>query len=289
MADESTVRERVTPWQRLVRRRIHALAGKSPDQPLTQEDWGAFYRHHTAARPATRLFSALPSSPRCRLCGAPFAGAGSRLLGPLGYRPSRKNPHFCSTCIEFAPPGGMTMEIGVLFADVRGFTRLSETTDPHRLSVLLRRFYAVAEDVLFPQALIDKLIGDAVMALYIPTLARLSDPCRVMVDQARYLLSRLGYGSSGGPFLEVGVGLDFGEAFVGNIGQRWVYDFTAVGDVVNSAFRLQSRARGGEVLLSAGVAEALEETGGERIEVAVKGKDRPLAAYRLTVDGRASS
>ncbi len=55
------------------------------------------------------------------------------------------------------------MEIGVLFADMRGFTELSETTDPQQVSVLLCRFYGCAEDVLFPQALIDKLIGDEVM------------------------------------------------------------------------------------------------------------------------------
>ena len=182
--------KKLTPWQRLVRRRIHSLAGKSPAEPLTPEDWAAFYEHHTAARSATRLFSALPSSPRCRICGAPFAGPGSRVLGPLGYRPSRKNPHFCATCIEFAPPGGMTMDVGVLFADVRGFTRLSEANEPQRLGTLLSRFYADAEEVFFPEAVIDKLIGDAVMALYIPMLGRLRDPERIMLGHARELLAK---------------------------------------------------------------------------------------------------
>jgi len=62
--------------------------------------------------------------------------------------PSRKNPHFYATCIEFAPPDGMEMEVGVMFADVRGFTRLAATTDSNALSALLRRFYAEAEKVL---------------------------------------------------------------------------------------------------------------------------------------------
>jgi hypothetical protein len=62
----------------------------------------------------------------------------------------------------------MTMEIGVLFADLRGFTSESELQSPLEVSAKLRRFYAHAEKVLFPEALIDKLIGDEVMALYVP-------------------------------------------------------------------------------------------------------------------------
>ena len=80
------------------------------------------------------MLRSLPSSPRCGICGAPFAGFGSRLVRPLGYRPSRKNPNLCATCVESAPPGGMTTEAGVLFADIRGFTRLSEQRDPEEVS-----------------------------------------------------------------------------------------------------------------------------------------------------------
>jgi adenylate cyclase len=62
----------------------------------------------------------------------------------------------------------MTLEIGVLFADLRGFTSESELQSPLEVSAKLRRFYAHAEKVLLPEALIDKLIGDEVMALYVP-------------------------------------------------------------------------------------------------------------------------
>ena len=63
------------------------------------------------------------------------------------------------------------MPIGVLFADIRGFTALAEAVDPESLRPLLARFYAAAERVLFPEAIVDKLVGDQVMALYIPRSA----------------------------------------------------------------------------------------------------------------------
>jgi adenylate cyclase len=226
------------------------------------------------------------------MCGAPFAGIGSRLVRPLGYRPSRKNPNLCATCIELAPPGGITTEVGVMFADLRGFTTRSESMTPHEVSTLLRRLYAVAEDVLFPEALIDKLIGDEVMALYLPVFVAQcgwspNDNDRrtlanVMLDHARQLLAGLGYGSPDGPALELGIGLDYGEAFVGNIGGNTaVSDFTAVGDVVNTAARLQSHASGGEVLVAQRLARFLDEPAGPLEHVVVKGKHDPVAAQRV--------
>ena len=71
-----------------------------------------------------------------------------------------------------------------------------------------------------------------------------------MLEHGRELLRAVGYGSAEGPFVEMGVGIDFGEAFVGNIGERALYDFTAVGDVVNTASRLQGEAAGGEIVIS---------------------------------------
>jgi adenylate cyclase len=96
------------------------------------------------------------------------------------------------------------------------------------------------------------------------------------------LLSAVGYGSAEGPFVELGIGLDVGEAFVGNIGQRALYDFTAVGDVVNTASRLQSSAAGGEIVMSDRVAEGLRERVGTRVELALKGKSAPQTAYRVS-------
>ena len=284
---------RLTFPQRVALRRVVKLARKRPGEALSEEDWEAYWCF--AAEPSVqffkRLLRATPSTPRCGFCGAPFAGLGGRVLRPFGYRPSRKNPNICATCVELAPPGGTTMDVGVLFADLRGFTSDSEHRSPAETSRELRRFYAHAEKVFFPEALIDKLIGDEVMALYVPplVLARVPDApddarrhiARVMLRHAHDLLERVGYGSDEGPQLALGIGLDFGEGFIGNIGDRAVHDFTAVGDVVNTASRLQGVAGAGEVVLSARLAEWLDGPVGVADQVELKGKAEPVEVRRV--------
>jgi adenylate cyclase len=105
----------------------------------------------------------------------------------------------------------------------------------------------------------------------------------VMFEQACELLRSVGYGSGSEPFVEMGIGLDIGDAFVGNIGQRALYDFTAVGDVVNTASRLQGQAAGGEVVLSERVANGLPTPVGTRAELELKGKREPQTAYRVAI------
>jgi adenylate cyclase len=279
---------KLTLWQRMAIRKLRREAGRKDGEPLAPEDWVVAWRLHEQGLGGViaAIFRSLPKSPRCAVCAAPFAGVGGRIVKPLGYRPSRKNPTVCATCVEYAPPGGIVQYTGVLFADLRGFTERVVGADPNDVPQVLRRFYRCAEDVLFPDAVIDKLIGDEVMALYLPDLkpgmAREEVPAR-MLEHARELLNSVGYGSDSGPFVEMGIGLDAGEAFVGNIGQRALYDFTAVGDVVNTASRLQAQAAGGEVLLSQRVADGLPGKVGTRAELQLKGKPEPEVAYRLTV------
>jgi adenylate cyclase len=194
------------------------------------------------ARTFVRVMRAIPGSPRCAVCRAPFGGAAGGVLRRFGYGPSRKNPRLCQTCFEMVPAGGMQMNIGVLFADVRGFTSLAEHQDPGDTTALLNRFYEASIRVLCRHAIIDKLVGDQVMALYLPRL--LGDPADHMVADARDLLA------AAPADLAVGVGLDYGLAFVGNVGSGEVKDFTAIGDVVNTAARLQAAAGSGEIVLS---------------------------------------
>jgi adenylate cyclase len=203
-----------------------------------------------------RVMRRLPSEPRCRLCHAPYGGAGGSVMRRLGFGPSRKNPSLCNTCFEKAPMGGVKMEIGVLFADVRGFTSLAERMYPDGVAKLLNRFYAAASKILTRSAIVDKLVGDEVMALYLPPL--LGDGWEdSLVRDATDLLASVGYGSSDEPWLPLGVGVDVGLAYVGNVGAGEVKDFTALGDVVNTASRLQSAATAGQIVVSERLFERL--------------------------------
>jgi adenylate cyclase len=226
-----------------------------------------------------RLMRLLPSEPRCRMCRAPFGGAGGRVMRRLGFAPSRKNPGLCNTCFEKAPMGGVETEIGVLFADVRGFTSLAETMPAEELTLLLNRFYEAATRVLTRSGILDKLVGDEVMALYVPfPLGEHWEDH--LVRDATDLLTAVGFGSPEGPWLRIGVGVDVGRAFIGNVGSGDVKDFTAIGDVVNTAARLQSTAAAGQIVMSERLHARLHHPprGAVATTLVLKGKKDPEPA-----------
>jgi len=213
---------------------------------------------------------------------SPFAGIGRVLPGP-NFAPSRKNPNFCKRCFEQAPIGCREMEVGVLFADVRGYTALSESRPSAEVAQLMNRFYALATDVLVGHdAVIDKLIGDEVMALFIPSWT--PSAASHMVQAAEDLLRGVGFGSDEEPWLPLGVGIDYGLASVGNVGSGEVKDFTAIGDVVNTAARLQQCAKAGDVVMSESVRAHLEGQGpaAAAVELQLKGKAESLKAWVLS-------
>jgi adenylate cyclase len=230
-----------------------------------------------------RIVRAIPRAPRCKLCNVPFAGIG-RAFRLAGFAPSRKNPNMCNSCFERAPVGGSEVEIGVLFADVRGYTSLVEGSSPEETAKLLAPFYKTARDTLLRQdAVIDKLVGDEVMALFIPLFAG-EDAIEKMVNAAMDLLREASD-------LPVGAGADFGGAFVGNVGEEDVKDFTALGDVVNTAARLQAQAEPGQLLVSERVYEAVRKRFPEagRVELDLKGKTAPVPAYVIEAAARESA
>ena len=237
------------------------------------------------------LMKRLPSNPRCKLCEAPFGGVGGKILARTGFVPSRKNPNLCNTCFEKGPPGGAEGDIGVLFADVRGYTTLAESLTPGQAALLLNRFYAAAADALLPRnAIVDKLVGDEVMALFIPPLVR-ERLHEQMVEAAHELLRGVGYGGDEEPWLPVGVGLAYGHAFVGNVGAGEIKDFTAVGDVVNTASRLQAQAAPGTIVMSDAVYRAVAERfpAAEATDLELKGKSAPVRAYTVAVAAEAAA
>jgi adenylate cyclase len=232
-----------------------------------------------------RVFSLVPGVRRCKFCNAPFRGRYAGVFGRLGYTPSRKNPNICERCIERAPEGGAFVPVSVLFADVRGYTRIAEQLSSVETTALLHRFYQAASVALLAHdAILGQIAGDEVMAIFVPGLAGSRYPRRA-VDAASALLRRVGYGSAEGPWLEVGVGICTGEEYVGNVGGGGFKDFTAIGDVTNTAARLQASASGGEIVMCAATYETGAGASGvvEPRDIQIKGKDSAVRTFRMRV------
>ena len=179
---------------------------------------------------AQRIYRRLPHDPRCKLCLCPFAGIGGKLCALAGRKPSRKNPNLCTACFNNLPSGGIELDIAVVFADVRGSTTIGEQSSATAFAQRLNRFYATATDVLIRHdGLIDKLIGDEVMALFIPGISG-PEYRRVAAVAALDLAEAI-------KDMPIGVAANAGIAFVGNVGSGTVVDFTALGDAVNLGAR----------------------------------------------------
>ena len=234
---------------------------------------------HASLVRARRLFRYLPSAPRCKVCNNPFGGPAGRVLAAAGFSPSRKNPNLCSRCCDALPAGGAEVDVAVLFADVRGSTALGQRGAAADFASLLNRFYiAATQTLLRHDAVIDKLIGDEVMAFFVRGI---SGPQyrRRAVRAGMDLLKAVGYGSDEGPWLELGVAVNAGVAYVGNVGGP-VVDFTALGDPVNVSARMQQHAAGGELLVASGVADELMAKTPRRA-LNLRGHEQPIHAFVL--------
>ena len=248
--------------------------------PIQRHQWDKVLTDgHASLVRARRVFRYLPSAPRCKVCNNPFGGPVGRLLAVAGYSPSRKNPNLCSRCCDALPAGGAEVDVAVLFADVRGSTALGQRGAAADFAALLNRFYTVTTQTLLRHdAVIDKLIGDEVMAFFVRGISGPQYRDRAVLAGME-LLKAVGYGSDEGPWLEVGLAVNAGVAYVGNVGGA-VVDFTALGDPVNVAARMQQHASGGELLVASGVADDLmAET--PRRTLNLRGHTRPIDAFVL--------
>lgn len=267
---------------------------ESEHQLKVLESWRSYLTHGTQQLPedvplaaklvhvlASGLFRILPSDPRCKVCGSPFHGPGGVLTRTMGFRQSNLNPRLCNRCDEMVKmhEGGAEVELAMLFADVRGSTSLAEKLGAARFSQLINRFYRESTHVLIESdALIDKLIGDEVAALYVPGIAG-QDYARRAVEAAQELLRATGHADPDGPWIPVGAGVHTGIAYVGAVGSRdGVTDITALGDTVNTAARLASSAGPGEILVSEDTLSlaGLKSEQWESRHLELKGRSEPI-------------
>lgn len=252
-----------------------------------EEEW---YKMLTEGEPINRhlyhLYGLLPSNPRCKLCASPFKGWGGFIMHLLGRDQSKYNPRFCQSCEIYEQPGGAEVVLTMLFADVRGSTKLAEQMSALEFSRLINRFYTIATHVLVQtDALVDRLIGDEAIGLYIPGFAG-PEHSRRAIEAAQDLLRLTGHRDSQGPWLPVGIGVHTGRAFVGVVGgEDNPADFTALGDNVNITARLASEAGPGEILISEAsyAAANLNREDLERRQMELKGKSEPIGVRILRV------
>jgi len=151
--------------------------------------------------------------------------------------------------------GGDKRPVTVLFSDIRGFTTMSETMSPEGIAGLLSDYFTEMVDIIFSHGgTLDKFMGDAIMALWGAPIAHADDPDQAV--QAAIAMQRAIVGlnekweKEGRPKIGVGIGINYGDSFAGNIGSHLRLEYTVIGDTVNVASRLCSNAKGGEILIS---------------------------------------
>ncbi len=219
----------------------------------------------------------------CLVCGTTLEGPLGWLFHLFGITRSPRNPNVCNRC-DAHMQEGRVIELSVIFADLTGFTELTNRLGPERSYAVVDAFFKMANEVLIKNnAFIDKYIGDAVMAIFnapIPNAkhARGATTAALGIQAGLKSVSQ-----TLGLDLQARVGVATGYARVGRLGSTDRKDYTAIGDVVNLASRLEALARPGEVLVDGKaftqVAEDYPNLTPETLNV--RGFSEPVEAYRI--------
>jgi adenylate cyclase len=184
--------------------------------------------------------------------------------------------------------GGVNQTITVLFADIRGFTRISEHAPPEKIVTLLNKYFSAMTDIIFAHGgTLDKYLGDGLMALFGAPATTPQDAGNALnaavAMQRRIIGINQELSGEGLPEIGAGIGLHTGEATVGYIGSERRSEYTAIGDTVNTASRLESNSLGGEILISDATARAARSRYGlkPRQPIMVKNRQQPIALWEV--------
>jgi adenylate cyclase len=247
-------------------------------QAFTQDEWNVFalvaaqagaaidtlYAHEQIAKQVTQR------------------AALERFLSPEVVEMVSKNP-------EGVRLGGINQKVSIMFADIRGFTTLSERMEPEKVVEILNNYFTHVTDIIFDHGgTLDKYLGDGVMALFGAPLSKGNDAENAV--RAAQAIQRLvielnrDAAEREWPEFGVGIGINSGIVTAGNIGSPRRIDYTVIGDTVNTASRLMSNAPAGKIIISQ--ATAADLTPGKFILAAlspltVKGKSEPIPVFRV--------
>jgi adenylate cyclase len=265
------------------------MANHTHDNPFWHDVLSGRIRKRVWRRRLFRLISP-GARERCHLCLAPFDGIIAPLMRAIGRGPWRRNPHYCDKCelLFTGCPGGAEVELAVVYADVRGSTKLAAQMRPIEFVALMERFFIAATKILTASgAAIDKMVGDEVVALYLPGLIGDRRNYRRKATHAGIeLLRATGHADESGPWLPVGVSVHSGVAFVGSIGtERGTHEFAALGETMNLGARLVTAAGTGEIVISDAIwPDVAGEIKAERRTLKLKGIDGTVMAHVARVE-----
>jgi adenylate cyclase len=186
--------------------------------------------------------------------------------------------------------GGETLQVTILFCDIRSFTALSERLDAQAVVRLLNEFFTAMVTILIEEeGVVDKYIGDAIMAVFGAPVPKADDAVRAVraAVRMREALARLNtdLARRGLPEIRAGIGIHTGEVVAGNIGSEARMEYTVIGDAVNLAARLESATKelGASILISENTHAHVRDVAVARPvgEISVRGRARPVQAYEL--------
>lgn len=263
---------------------MHSGHGSRNDQASGERDAAETLNVGNRQKRLRRFWRSMPSPPRCKLCHRPFGAPGGPVMRLLGLGPWPGNPKYCRGCFRelYRHRAGAEIECSLIFADVRGSTRMAESMAPGDYRRLMDRFYATAVDVLVAHdAFVDKFVGDEVIGIFVPALTEQLH-AREAVLAGLELLEATGHGSEG-PWVPIGIGINTGVAYVGAVGTEDHVEFTALGDNVNVTARLATLAGAGEVLATDATVRAadVDGTGMERRQMDLRGRSEGTSVVVL--------
>ncbi|NIM48297.1 MAG: FHA domain-containing protein [Gemmatimonadales bacterium] len=184
--------------------------------------------------------------------------------------------------------GGTKRPVVVFFSDIRDFTPMSENMMPDEIATLLTEYFTEMVEVVFENGgTLDKFMGDAIMALWGAPITHADDADRAMraaiAQQETLAQMNEKWAEQGRQQVQIGIGINFGEVFAGNIGSDRRLEYTVIGDAVNTASRLCSQAGPGEILISEPFYQALKQPPEvEALEpIQLKGKAQAVPIYRV--------
>src|SRR5882672_7711143 len=201
------------------------------------------------------------------------------------------SPNIASVIAEQQDAGKLPSQkqpVVIFFSDIRGFTPMSENMSPDDIATLLTEYFTEMVEIVFEHSgTLDKFMGDAIMALWGAPIVHADDADRAMqcaLDQLA-ILEKMNakWKESGRQPLAIGIGINFGEVFAGNVGSNRRLEYTVIGDAVNTASRLCSSAGLNEILISEPFYKALKKPPKvEALEpIQVKGKAKKVPVYRV--------